>query len=205
MNSRTIHYPVSADIRRFIDDEHRLRLTSRQSPRPLNENDMRDQASGPVKASEILPFSCEQMFSLAADIERYPEFLTWWISARIRSREHNTCHVDQVVGLGPVCLKFESKAVLQPSHRIDVTSTDPRFRKYSLSWLIEEVPTHGCHVSVAAELEFQSGLLQLVVKRMLPGAVGDIIDAFRARAHALYAEAPGRCRVTRRDEESDAH
>lgn len=147
---------------------------------------MRDQSSGLLRASGTLPFGCGQVFDLLADIERYPEFLTWCISARIQKRECNTYDVDQVVGFGPVRLEFASKALLHPPHSIDITSTDPRFRKYRLSWLIEEVPTRGCQVSVAVDLELQSALLQLVVSRLLPGAIGDIVAAFRARAHAIY-------------------
>jgi coenzyme Q-binding protein COQ10 len=165
---------------------------------------MRNQSPGLLRASGTLPYSCEQMFDLAADIERYPEFLAGWISARIRSREGNTCHVDQVVGFGPVRLQFGSTAVLQPSRRIDVSSTDPRFRKYSLSWLIEEAPRRGCQVSVTVDLELKSGLLQLVVNRLLPAAVDDIVAAFRARAHAIYAEPQGHCAATRRGEDSNA-
>jgi coenzyme Q-binding protein COQ10 len=165
---------------------------------------MRDQSPGLLKTSGTLPYSCEQMFDLAADIERYPEFLAGWISARIRKRECNTCHVDQVVGFGPVRMQFASTAVLQPPHRIDVSSTDPRFRKYSLSWLIEEAPTRGCQVSITVDLELKSGLLRPVVNRLLPAAVEDIVAAFRARAHAIYAEPRGHCAVTRRDEDSNA-
>jgi ribosome-associated toxin RatA of RatAB toxin-antitoxin module len=89
-------------------------------------------------------------------------------------------------------------------HRIDVSSTDPRFRKYSLSWIIEEAPTRGCQVSVTVDLELKSGLLQPVVNRLLPAAVDDIVAAFRARAHAIYAEPQGHCAVSRRGEDSNA-
>jgi len=164
---------------------------------------MRNQSPGLLRASGTLPYRCEQMFDLAADIERYPEFLAGWISARIRNREGNTCQVDQVVGFGPLRLQFASTAVLQPSHQIDVSSTDPRFRKYSLSWLIEEAPTRGCQVSVTVDLELKSRLLQLVVNRLLPAAVDDIVAAFRARAHAIYAEPRGHCTVTRKVKDSN--
>jgi coenzyme Q-binding protein COQ10 len=30
-----------------------------------------------------LPFSCQQLFELVADIERYPEFLPYWHTARV--------------------------------------------------------------------------------------------------------------------------
>ncbi len=143
------------------------------------------------KAGGTLPFSCEQVFDLAADIERYPEFLTWWISARIQKRESNVCYVEQVLGFGPIRLQFASAAVLHRPERIDVTSTDLPFRRYGLSWLIAAIPA-GCRISVVAEIELRSGFLQHVVNQFLPTAVDDIVTAFEARAHAIYAVPEGK-------------
>jgi coenzyme Q-binding protein COQ10 len=139
------------------------------------------------KVGGALPFGCEQVFDLAADIERYPEFLKWWISARIQKRESNICYVEQVLGLGPIRLQFASTAALHRPERIDVTSTDLPFRHFSLSWLVATMPSAGCRISIAVELELQSRFLQYVVNQFLPNAVGDIVSAFEARAHSLYA------------------
>ncbi len=125
------------------------------------------------------------MFDLIADIERYPEFLQGWVSARVRGREGNVVQVDQVVGFGPVRLKFASQAVLERPHRVDVTSTDPTFRKYGLFWSIAAIAA-GCRIDVVAELEFQSGFFQFAMERFLPNAIGGIVTAFEARAHTLY-------------------
>jgi coenzyme Q-binding protein COQ10 len=138
------------------------------------------------KVGATLPFGCEQVFDLAADIERYPEFLKWWISARIQKRESNIYYVEQVLGLGPMRLQFASTAVLHRPERIDVTSTDLPFRHFSLSWLVVAVPSAGCRISVAAELELRSGFLQHVVNQFLAGAVDDIISAFEARAYSIF-------------------
>ena len=140
----------------------------------------------------LLPFSCEQVFDLAADIEHYPDFLRGWITAHVRSRESNICYVDQVVGIGPLRVQFSSKAVLLRPVRIDVTSSDPPFRHFSLSWLVEAVPSAGCRVSVVADLQLQSIFLQQAVDLVLPDRVSDIIESFEARARHLYSirEAP---------------
>jgi coenzyme Q-binding protein COQ10 len=139
------------------------------------------------KVGRTLPFRCEQVFDLAADIERYPEFLKWWVSARIQKRESNICYVEQVVGLGPIRLQFASQAVLHRPERIDVTSTDSPFRHFRLSWLVAAIPSTGCRISVEAGLELQSGFLQHAVNQFLPAAVHDIISAFEARAYGTYA------------------
>jgi len=67
--------------------------------------------------SRLPPFSCEQLFDLAADVERYPQFLTAWKSVRIVKREANVLDVEQILGVGPVRLSFGSKTVLQRPER----------------------------------------------------------------------------------------
>jgi coenzyme Q-binding protein COQ10 len=137
------------------------------------------------KVGATLPFGCEQVFDLAADIERYPEFLPWWISAHIRKRESDIYHVEQVMGMGPIRLQFESRAVLHRPQRIDITSTDGAFRKFDISCVVAATSSMSCCITIAAELELQSAFLQQVVNRLLPTAIEEIVRAFDARAHAL--------------------
>jgi coenzyme Q-binding protein COQ10 len=138
------------------------------------------------QVTRTLHCSCEQAFDIAADIERYPDFLTGWISARIQKRESNICYVEQVVGLGPIRLQFTSKAVLHRPERIEVTSAEAPFRHFRLSWQVTAVPPAGCRVSVAAEAKLQSRMMQRIVNQLLPAAVDDVITAFEARARRLY-------------------
>lgn len=134
-----------------------------------------------------LPYTREQAFDIAADIERYPEFLEWWLSAHITGRNANTCYVEQEVGLGPIRVKFASVAVLQRPERIDVTSTEMPFRNFKLSWVIAAVSPKGCRVGVAVSIDMRSGMLQLALQPIVSKAIHDIIVAFESRAHALYA------------------
>jgi coenzyme Q-binding protein COQ10 len=132
----------------------------------------------------LLPCSRQQAFDLAADIERYPEFLPGWISARIQTREVNVWHVDQVMGIGPVRVQFVSRAALHRPERIDVTSSEPPFRQFSLVWRFEAAPTGaGCRVWLSAAVELRSRMLQRIVERVLPTIIVDAIAAFEARAN----------------------
>jgi hypothetical protein len=80
-----------------------------------------------------LPFSCQQAFDIAADIERYPEFLRWWISARIQKRESNICYVEQVLGLGPILHVLH--------HRTRLVSSGFAAAGISLLFLYDAAPT----------------------------------------------------------------
>lgn len=144
-------------------------------------------------AERLLPYRPEQLFDLAADVERYPEFLPLWIAARIRKREpgvdQTVYYTDQAVGFGPVRLRFESRTVLRRPERIDVASDDPRFRGFSLSWTFEPQPGGKCRVRLAAAVEFRSRLLQRAADRAVAAVAGEIIAAFEARARKRYGPA----------------
>lgn len=131
-------------------------------------------------------FSCDQMFDLAADIERYPEFMPGWISARVLQREGNRCGVRQVLGIGPLRVDFASEAVLSRPQQIDVHSEQDPFRDYRLSMHFAPQLPGGCMLRIAADLQMRSPLLQRVVNRLLPGSINGIVAAFEARARRLY-------------------
>ena len=130
-------------------------------------------------------FRPEQLFDLASDVERYPEFLRWWIAVRVLQRSTKAYHTEQILGLGPLRVRFGSKTVLHRPRRIDVTSSEPPFRRFALSWIFEAVPGAGCRVSLLAGLELRSPALQRIVNLALPRVIADIAAAFEARARRL--------------------
>ena len=127
-------------------------------------------------------FQPEPLFDLAADVERYPEFLKWWIAARILRRNANAYFTEQILGLGPIRFNFVSKTILYRPERIVVTADEPSFRRFDLAWFFEPVPDIGCRVSVEAGVALRASLLQRVVDRVLPPALADIVASFEARA-----------------------
>jgi coenzyme Q-binding protein COQ10 len=140
------------------------------------------------RVERLLPYSPKRLFDLAADVERYPDFLRWWIAARIQKREAGVYYTHQVLGFGPIRVSFGSKTMLRRPERIDVTSDKPPFRELRLSWIFESRPGHGCRVSLVAECQFRSYLLERVVAGVLPTAIADTMLAFETRARQLYGD-----------------
>lgn len=136
--------------------------------------------------ARILPCAPDQMFALAADIERYPEFLTGWRRARIIAREGNRWRVQQALGLGPLQLEFESQARLEPPRSIEVASDSAPFATFRFTWLIEALEIPGARVSLAAEITMRSRLAQHAVDALLPAAMADVLQSFEVRARHLY-------------------
>lgn len=134
----------------------------------------------------LLPYTAEQLFDLAADVERYPAYLPLWIAARIVKREADAYETKQVVGFGPVRFAFQSHTVMRRPEHIEVTSDDPHFRGFRLSWNFESQPNGKCLVRLVAAVQPHSRLLQHVVKHALELSAEEIIAAFEAQARKLY-------------------
>lgn len=138
------------------------------------------------RISRSLPYAQDQLFDLAADVERYPDFLPWWVAARVLKREGDVYYTDQVVRFGMVRKRFRSKTTLHRPARIDVASSDGIVRHLHLTWLFERRPGNGCQASLAVELELGSQVLQDLFARAMIQAVEPIMAAFERQAHRLY-------------------
>jgi coenzyme Q-binding protein COQ10 len=133
-----------------------------------------------------LPYSPEQLFDIAADVERYPEFLRWWMAARVRDRQAKGYCTDQVLGLGPVRINFASQTRLDRPQLIEVLSNDPAFRHFNICWLFEPRPDANCRVRLSVNLELRSRLLQRILEQVASDTASDMMSAFEARARQLF-------------------
>jgi coenzyme Q-binding protein COQ10 len=126
------------------------------------------------------------MFDLAADIERYPEFLPHWPRASIRSRERDVLYVQQEIDLGLRRFQFESRAVLRRPSHLHIDSTSGPFRRLSIDWSFTSGGEGGCQTALAVEIEMRSALLETIAGGFMQRMTQDILEHFRARAAVLY-------------------
>lgn len=138
-----------------------------------------------------LPYTPEQVFDLAADVEKYPEFLPWFLSARIVGREHNVLNVDLTVRLSGIPLSFTTRAVLHPPRQMRIFTADFPFRIFEQQWsLAPEGTGHTC-VSYSIVIELRFGLSRLVTLMADEQKIArEVVQRFRQRASRLYG--PGK-------------
>ena len=51
-----------------------------------------------IRETRRLPYSCEEMFDLVADVGRYGEFLPWVVATRVKSDSETEMVADMLVG-----------------------------------------------------------------------------------------------------------
>ena len=141
-------------------------------------------ASGRFTA-DFPAYSPEQMFALAADIERYPEFIHWCRTVRMLSRADAACEAETHFGAGPVDAAFRIRAAWQHPGLLTIATTDPPFRAFELIWRFEPL-AEGCRVVAEYTLELRSPLVQMLARMALPEAERKVVRRFRERAEEVY-------------------
>lgn len=140
----------------------------------------------PHTDKKTLPYTCGQLFDLVADIERYPEFLSGWIEARIIDQTGNHLRVRQRLGLPLLPQSFISSADLDRPSRVNIHSNDGPFRNLSIKWQFQPVENEQCEVVLDVSIALKNRLLDRLVRAFRETAARDILTRFESRAHALY-------------------
>jgi coenzyme Q-binding protein COQ10 len=127
----------------------------------------------------------DQLFTLAADIESYPRFVPWCIATRILARADDHWRCDNLFGVGPIRLRFHTRAEFEPPHVIRITSSDGPFRSFQLYWRFAP-DDGGTRVDAGFEARFNSDVLRLAARVSLAEVERRVIAAFRRRVEQLY-------------------
>ena len=141
----------------------------------------------------VLPHSSEQLFNLVADVEKYPEFLPWCLSVRIRSQEtpepyngSSSMVADMIIGFKIFRERFTSHVNCQYPDRIDVTYSDGPFRYLNNHWVFKPIGEISCEIDFFVDFEFKSIILQKAIGLVFNEAVQKMVNAFETRANSLY-------------------
>lgn len=138
----------------------------------------------------VLPYTPAQLFELVAEVDRYPQFLPWCKSARIRTRQGNVLTADLVIGFRMFRERFTSRVVLDRPNRIDVAYTEGPLKYLNNHWIFEPHP-NGTLIDFYVDFEFHSKVLQALIGVLFNEAVKRMVAAFETRARSLYGPVPG--------------
>lgn len=138
-----------------------------------------------------LPYARQQLFDLVADVEKYPEFIDWFVWARVRRRRGNVLDVEQIVRLAGLRMAFDTQTVLDPPGQITtVSTTDFPLRRFDQRWSF--TPTGESGTLVQYDLAFEPrfgfflGLMNAVAdQRQIAQTV---VNAFQRRARLIYGK-----------------
>jgi coenzyme Q-binding protein COQ10 len=121
-----------------------------------------------------------RLFSIVADVERYPEFVPGCVGTRIVERQEKRLTVDNHFGFGPARTRFRTVAELDPPRALNISSFDWPWREFRVHWRF--LPEgEGCRLSCDALLDFRSPMLATMAALAAREIERGIASAFEAR------------------------
>jgi len=134
-----------------------------------------------------LPYTQEQLYALVSDVEKYPEFLPWCMSCRIKRREgENVLFADLVVGYKMIREKFGSKVTLDGPGLVHVEYLSGPMKYLSNHWKFICEEDGSCTIDFFVDFEFKNRMLQNLMGVFFNEIVRRMVGAFEERAYDLY-------------------
>ncbi|MCM8731399.1 type II toxin-antitoxin system RatA family toxin [Hephaestia sp. GCM10023244] len=138
-----------------------------------------------------LPYSCEQMFDLVADVKSYAQFLPWVSAIRVRSDNATEMVADMIVGFKGLRETFTSRVAKVRPREIHVDYLDGPLKYLRNDWKFTPEGS-GCMVDFNVDFAFRNRVFEMLAGQVFDRALRKMIGAFEARAAELYgADAKG--------------
>jgi coenzyme Q-binding protein COQ10 len=135
--------------------------------------------------------TADQMFSLVADVEKYPEFLPLCDGLVVQSRKERDGKTLLVaamtVGYKAIRETFTTQVLLKPDERvIEVKYIDGPFKYLNNIWTFSDTGEGASEVHFFIDYEFKSRILGALMGSMFDRAFRMFSEAFEKRADIIY-------------------
>ncbi|NBX74314.1 MAG: type II toxin-antitoxin system RatA family toxin [Alphaproteobacteria bacterium] len=137
--------------------------------------------------TRILPYTPAQLFDLVMDVEKYPEFLPWCLSAKIIEKQKKTLTADMTIGYKALRETYRSHVTFVRPEKIDVRYGGGPLSHLSNAWVFHAVGSGACELTFDVDVDFQSKILSSIMNMFFDRAFIRMVSAFEQRAAAIYA------------------
>lgn len=139
-----------------------------------------------IRETRRLPYGCEQMFDLVADVGRYAEFLPWVIATRVRTDSETEMVADMLVGFKAIREKFTSRVAKNRPDQLQVFYVDGPLKDLDNSWAFRPMPDGGCELDFSVDFTFKNAVFEALAGQYFDRAFRKMVEAFERRADELY-------------------
>jgi ribosome-associated toxin RatA of RatAB toxin-antitoxin module len=139
-----------------------------------------------ISKSAIVPYSCEQMYQLVNQIDKYPQFLNWCSSADILNQTEQEITASVSINKNTFKQTFTTLNTLTPNVRIDMQLKDGPFKQLNGAWIFTSLNDNACKINLELEFSFASKLVDMVIAPVFTSISNTQLDAFIERAKQIY-------------------
>ncbi|WP_374763892.1 type II toxin-antitoxin system RatA family toxin [Yunchengibacter salinarum] len=135
-----------------------------------------------------LPYNREDLCAMVGDVRRYPEFLPWCLGARVYNARPDRFDADLIIGFKMFREKFTSRVYTQCPDRIYVDYIRGPMKYLYNDWRFIAQDDGSTVIDFEVDFQFKSRLLEKAIGDVFTKATNRMVDAFRTRADALFAD-----------------
>jgi len=137
------------------------------------------------KEQKLLPYSCEKLFSIVKDIEKYPEFIPWCKNIEILERKRNSVTAKVTIGNKLIEDFYICKVHFVKNKSISITNVSGILSLLKAEWRFKPKSKKSCIVEIEIEFSFKSKLFNKAMMHGFDYVAKQITNAFEKRAKQL--------------------
>lgn len=134
----------------------------------------------------LVPYRCEQMFDLVADVARYPEFMPWCGGTQVQWQTESGMQATIRIHFAGIRQSFTTRNEHDYPSRIVFHLVDGPFSNLTGDWTFQPLGEDGCKVTYTMQYAFSSRALSTVIGPVFNRIATSFIDSFSQRARAVY-------------------
>ena len=138
-----------------------------------------------ARKSALVPHSCETLFDLVDDVERYPEFLPWCASTEVFDRDERTTHARIDVDYHGLRSHVTTRNAKERPHRMTLELEEGPFERFHGAWTFRSLGEDGCRVEFALEYKGEGGAVTALLESVFGYIASTLVDRFVERAASL--------------------
>ncbi len=139
-----------------------------------------------ISKSAIVPYSCNEMYQLVNQVDRYPEFLDWCTSTSILNQTEDQVTASVKINKSAFNQSFTTINNLTPNKRIDMQLKDGPFSHLSGYWKFTKLNNSACKIELQLQFDFSSKLVDVAISPIFSSIANSQLDAFVKRAKYVY-------------------
>jgi ribosome-associated toxin RatA of RatAB toxin-antitoxin module len=142
-----------------------------------------------IKRTALVTFTPEQMFDLVVDVERYREFLPWVAGAEVHEKTERDLQASLIMERAGIRQSFTTRNVMQRPDWMSLELVNGPFKQLEGLWTFSAIGTAGTRIVLDMKFEFANPVASMLFGRAFEQSVGELIDAFVARARQVHGAA----------------
>jgi len=132
-----------------------------------------------IENSIVIKGKLEDVYALAGDVERYPEFIKGYEGSKVLSREGNKATIERVVEIMGRQITWKSVATFHKNEWIEFEQIEGPLKGMIAKWLFERVP-EGTKIIITHDFELKAPIPGWPTEKIIEAVSGTADTALEA-------------------------